>query len=397
VTLVAVVGGGQLGQMLALAGVPLGIRVRALDPDPDCPAHRAAELVVGAYDDPLSLRCLVEGADVVTFEFENVPEAAAHWIERAGKAPLRPGSMALTVGQDRLREKRFLRECGIPVAPFAVIDGEADVAKALEEIGLPAVLKTRRLGYDGKGQAVFRAGEGDPVGAIQRAWRSLGSVACVLERFIPFERELSVIGVRGVDGSVVVYPAVENTHREGMLRLSIAPAAMREGTGTISGEPHATMVGHVHRLLDALGYVGALCLEFFEAQGAVVANEFAPRVHNSGHWTIEGAVTSQFENHLRAVLGLPLGDTQARGHAAMVNLIGSAPPLSALLALPGAVHLYGKSPRRGRKVGHVTVTGRSQGEVDERRLAVERAVELAEEQASGRRGAVTSASASGGA
>jgi len=378
VTLVAVVGGGQLGQMLALAGIPLGVRLRALDPDPECPAHRAAALIVGAYDDPAALRRLVAGADVVTFEFESVPGAAAAWIEQARGAPLRPGSRALIIGQDRLHEKRFLRECGIPVAPFAAIEHEGDAAAALEEIGLPAVLKTRRLGYDGKGQVVLRAAEPDPIGAILRAWRALGSVPCVLERFIAFRRELSMIGVRGLDGEIAVYPASENLHREGILRLSIAPASPCGSSESDFLELQRAMTGHVCRLLEALDYVGVLCIEFFEHEGVAVANEFAPRVHNSGHWTIEGSVTSQFENHLRAVLGLPLGQTLMRGHAAMVNLVGSAPRIEEILALPGAaVHLYGKSPRRGRKVGHITLTAGSRRELDERLPVVQALIDAA--------------------
>ena len=351
-TLVAVVGGGQLGRMLALAGYPLGLRFRFLDPDRDAPAGQIAEQVVGPYDDPAALARLVEGAAVTTYEFENVPHGATRWLEErarmhaGGFDGVFPSSRSLAIAQDRIAEKTFFRECGIPVAPFAAIGEGDELDRAAAEVGFPAVLKTRRLGYDGKGQCAVRERSG-----LAAAWERLGRVPCSLEQFVPFEREVSVLACRGRDGHIVTYSLVENVHVDGILRTSRVPA----GGGAALAD-HAA--AHVRRVLEALDHVGMLCIEFFVRDGALLANEMAPRVHNSGHWTIEGAVTSQFENHLRAVLGLPLSDPSARGAAAMVNLIGATPALDAMLAVRGAsVHLYGKSPRAGRKVGHVTVVG----------------------------------------
>jgi 5-(carboxyamino)imidazole ribonucleotide synthase len=332
---VAVVGGGQLGLMLGLAGARLGLRFRFLDPAPDAPAGRVGELLVGAYDDQELLQRLVDGADAVTFEFENLPAEAA-------PARLLPSAAALAAGQDRLAEKRLFRALGIGTAPFVPVDDRKALGAALAEIGLPAVLKTRRLGYDGKGQALLRtAADADA------AWEALGGVPLLLEGFVPFERELSVLAVRTADGECAYWPLTENTHREGILRLSRAPAAPElQGEGERLAEA----------VLAELEHVGVLAIELFEHEGRLLANELAPRVHNSGHWTIEGAATSQFENHLRGILGLPLGSTAPLAPAAMVNLIGAVPDLRELLAVPGAhVHVYGKAPRAGRKVGHVTL------------------------------------------
>lgn len=332
--LVGCIGGGQLGRMLALAGAPLGVRLRFLDPAPDACAGHVGELVVGAYDDPELLAELAEGADVVTFEFENVPVAAASAVGAV------PGARALEEGQDRLREKELFRRLGIPTARFGTLD----------ETGVPALVKTRRLGYDGKGQRRVDAVEalaGDELA----------------EEIVPFERELSIVAVRGRTGETRCYPLAENVHRDGILRVSRAPAT---DAPQLEAEAIATC------LLDELDYVGVLAVELFQVGGSLLANEFAPRVHNTGHWTIDGATTSQFENHLRAVLGLPLGSTEALAPSVMVNLIGGIPPLEALLALPSAhLHLYGKEPRPGRKVGHVTLVGAS----DE---TIAAAIELAE-------------------
>ena len=381
-TLVAVVGGGQLGQMLALAGIPLGLRFRFLDPDRGCPAGRVGELVVGAYDDPEALRALTRGAAVVTFEFENVPAAAAAWLaERQGEGapPLRPPARSLEVGQDRVVEKSFFRSVGIPTAPFAAVDCADDAVGAVALVGLPAVLKTRRMGYDGKGQRVLMPDGGSPAEQVVSAWRTLGGVPCVLEAFVNFRREVSSIGVRGLDGAVAVYPLVRNVHCGGILRTSRAPADDPDaGQPSLASTMQAGVAAaaHTRRLLEALDHVGTLCIEFFDvgpsAQGGLLANEFAPRVHNSGHWTIEGAATSQFENHLRAILGWPLGDTAVRGQAAMVNLIGDLPPREELLAVPGAaLHLYGKDSRPGRKLGHVTVVAASAEELQVRLAVLE--------------------------
>ena len=327
-TVVSCLGGGQLGRMLALAGIPLGLRFRFLDPSPDACAGEVGELFVGAYDDEALLDRLADGAAAVTYEFENVSVGAARRIGAV------PGPSALEVGQDRLREKELFRRLGIPTARFG----------DLSETGLPAIVKSRRLGYDGKGQRVIRVAE--PLSADELA-----------EELVPFSRELSLIAVRARDGAVAFYPLVENVHREGILRVSRVPAV---------GASEDVAQGYARRLLEELDYVGVLALELFEVDGTLLANEFAPRVHNSGHWTIDGAVTSQFENHLRAILALPLGSTEALGPCAMVNLVGAIPPLELLLALPGAhVHVYGKKPRQGRKVGHVTFVGASEETIAE--------------------------------
>jgi 5-(carboxyamino)imidazole ribonucleotide synthase len=313
---VGVIGGGQLGRMLALAGIPLGLSFRFLDPSPDAPAGAVGELLVGPYDDPELLDRLADGADVVTYEFENVP------VEAARRAGALPDARALEDSQDRLLEKRLFRRLGIPTAP---IDDEVTT--------FPALLKTRRLGYDGKGQRPVETRPGPDPGQV-------------LEGLVPFDRELSLLAVRGRDGDTRFWPLVENVHEGGILRASRAPAA---------GAPQARAEEYGRRLLDELGYVGVLALELFDVGGELVANELAPRVHNTGHWTIEGSATSQFENHLRAILGLPLGPTDARP-SLMLNLIGVTPDAADVLGVPGAhLHLYGKEPRPGRKLGHVTL------------------------------------------
>lgn len=306
--------------MLGLAGRELGVQLRFLDPSADACAGEVGELLVGGYDDPELLDALAAGADAVTFEFENVPVAAA---ERVGAVP---GSAALEEGQDRLREKQLFRRLAIPTAPFGT----------LADTGVPAIVKTRRLGYDGKGQR--RLDSPGPLGADELA-----------EGLVAFDRELSIVAVRGRDGETRFWPLAENVHRDGILRVSRAPAA---------NAPQREAESIARALLDELDYVGVLAVELFEVAGTLLANEFAPRVHNTAHWTIDGAETSQFENHLRAVTGLPLGPTAALGPSVMVNLIGGVPPLDELAALPEAhVHLYGKEPRPGRKVGHVTLVG----------------------------------------
>jgi 5-(carboxyamino)imidazole ribonucleotide synthase len=317
-TLVGCIGGGQLGRMLALAGAPLDVRLRFLDPASDACAGEVGELIVGAYDDPACLARLADGAAAVTYEFENVPVEAAHSVGAV------PGARALELGQDRLVEKELFRGLGIGTAPFG----------SLQSVGVPALVKSRRLGYDGKGQRLVEAQE--RIGEDELA-----------EGVVPFERELSIVAVRRSSGDTAFYPLAENEHRGGILALSRAPAA---------DAPQRAAEAIASRLLDELEYVGVLAVELFEVGGELLANEFAPRVHNTGHWTIDGAATSQFENHLRAILGLPLGSTAAHGASVLVNLVGTLPPLEGLLALPGAhVHLYGKEPRPGRKLGHVTL------------------------------------------
>jgi 5-(carboxyamino)imidazole ribonucleotide synthase len=341
--LVGILGGGQLGQMLALAGLPLGIRCRTLDPASNPPAALAAETVRGDFGDPEALHRFRQGLDLVTYEWESVPLATVEAL--AANLPVYPSPAALGVAQDRLYEKTLFQQLAIPTPGFATVDSREDLNKGLKALGLPAVLKTRRLGYDGKGQFVIRDhAEADA------AWATLGSVPLILEQFIQFDREVSLLAVRDRQGTAAFYPLVENRHRDGILRLSLAPAS------GWTPQRQAAAEAYGRRLLDALQYVGVLATEFFEKDGQLLANEMAPRVHNSGHWTIEGAVTSQFENHLRAVLGLPLGATAALGSWAMLNLLGTTPPLAALLAEPTArVHLYGKAPAPARKLGHVTL------------------------------------------
>jgi 5-(carboxyamino)imidazole ribonucleotide synthase len=340
---VGILGGGQLGWMLGRAGDPLGIRCRFLDPSAEAPAARAGELVVGAYDDPAALDRFAAGLALATYEFENVPVAAAARL--AERVPVLPPPRALEVAQDRAAEKTFFESAGIPVAPWRPVATRAELGRALDALGCPAVLKTRRLGYDGKGQHVLRA----PADADE-AWRRLGGVPAILEGFVRFDRELSVLAVRGRDGATACYPLVENQHADGILRRSLAPAPGAAPALQAQAEAYA------RRVLAMLDYVGVLAIELFEAGGRLLANEMAPRVHNSGHWTIEGAETSQFENHLRAVAALPLGSTAPRGVSAMINLIGAVPDPAAVLDVPGAhLHLYGKAPRPGRKLGHVTV------------------------------------------
>ena len=342
-TTVGVLGGGQLGRMLALAGLSLGMRFRFLEPAEESPAGQVAERVVGSFDDPECLDRFAEGLDLVTYEFENVPAAAVRRL--AGRVPVYPPPAALEVSQDRLAEKALFQRLCIPTTTHAAVDTRAGLEDAAARLGYPAVLKTRRMGYDGKGQTVLRV----PADA-ERAWRLLGKYPLILEEFIAFDREVSQLSVRGRDGAVVFYPLVENHHDHGILRWSLAPAP------GVTPELQARANDYAVRVLRELDYVGVLAIEFFLRGDELIANETAPRVHNSGHWTIEGAETSQFENHLRAIAGWPLGSTAPVGCSAMLNLIGDAPDTAALLALPGAhVHLYGKAPRRGRKIGHVTV------------------------------------------
>ena len=344
----AILGGGQLAWMLALAAKPLGVSVAVLDPSPEAGAGRVAEHVVAAYDDPAGLDEVSAGADVVTYEFENVPAAALTRLVEHG-VPVLPSPRSLAVTQDRLSEKRLLAELGIAVAPHAAIDDPVDVETALAQVGAPGILKTRRLGYDGKGQVRVRTAD-----ELAPAVAELGGSDLIYEGLVEFSRELSVVVARGTDGSIEVYTPVENEHRDGILALTLAPAP------NLAPELAASAQAAAIAVAEALDHVGVLCVELFETAEGIVANEIAPRVHNSGHWSIEGAETSQFENHVRAVLGMPLGDASVRGVSAMVNLVGGVPPVAQLEAIAGAtVHLYGKEPRKGRKLGHVTIVAGS--------------------------------------
>jgi len=361
---IGILGGGQLGRMLALAGYPLGHGFVFLDAAPEALTGLGDHLVA-PVDDPRALADLAARVDVVTYEFENVPVAAARTL--AARVPVFPPPEALEVSQDRLVEKTLFARLGIPTAPFAAVDSPAALARAVAEVGLPALLKTRRLGYDGKGQVVLETQD-----QVASAWTALGGTPCIVEGFVRFTRELSVLAVRGRDGAATCYPLAENRHEGGILRRSLAPAPALAPAVGAQAEQFA------RALLEHLGYVGVLALELFEVDGRLLANEMAPRVHNSGHWTIEGAETSQFENHVRAVTGMPLGSTAPLGCAAMLNLIGCWPEPSTILAVPGAhLHLYGKAPRPGRKTGHVTLRCDDPAILRERVAAVERLIAAA--------------------
>lgn len=355
-TTVGILGGGQLARMMALAGAPLGLRFLVLDATPDACAGQFAPMLEADYRDQAGLAEFADRVDVATFDFENVPAESARWL--AERVPVFPNPRALAVAQDRLAEKTLFRELGIPVPEFATVDSREDLDAALATVGTPCILKTRRLGYDGKGQ--FRIKSPDDAGA---AWEALGaqagSVGLILEGFVAFQRELSVVAVRGRDGELRAWPLTENWHDHGILSASLAPA---------NADPmlEAQALDTARRVAEALDYVGVFALELFLKDGVLVANEMAPRVHNSGHWTIEGAETSQFQNHLRAVLGLPLGSTRAVGHAVMLNWIGEMPDAAPVLAeASGHWHDYGKSPREGRKVGHATLRADSPAELAE--------------------------------
>ncbi len=341
---IGILGGGQLGRMLVLAGAPLGLNFKILDPAADAVAGQIAPLLCEDINDVPSLMWFSKGLDAVTYEWENVPVQSARYL--AERVPVFPPVGALEVASDRLREKTFFRENKVPTPAFLSVETRGELERAVGEIGLPCVLKTRRFGYDGKGQFVLKTARD-----VEKAWADLGGVPLILEAFVAFEREVSLLAVRGRDGEKRFYPLVENEHRGGILRLSVAPAPHGSPELQTQAENYAA------KLLDELDYVGVLALELFQVGDELLANEIAPRVHNSGHWTIEGAVCSQFENHLRAVAGLPLGSTEMRGKcAAMVNLIGSLPPLCEVLKIAGAhAHFYGKEAKPGRKVGHITL------------------------------------------
>ncbi|MEZ6233069.1 MAG: 5-(carboxyamino)imidazole ribonucleotide synthase [Phycisphaerales bacterium] len=365
---VGVLGAGQLGRMLALAGLAMGVRLRFLDPAcagaEGCPCDGLGEIVPGGFDDQAALDRLADVCDVVTLEFENVPVEAVEYL--SDQVKVRPAATALRTAQDRLLEKRAFAACGVAtnttVAWDAATQGRDDLLAALNAVGLPAIVKTRRMGYDGKGQARIAT-----VSDVDRAIGSLPSVPLLVESCVAFRRELSIVGVRSAAGKSRFYPLVENTHEHGILRRTVAPAPGVAPALQTSAENAAKSI------MDHLGYVGVMALELFEDQdGTLLANEIAPRVHNTGHWTIEGAATSQFENHLRAILGWSLGETEPVGHSVMVNLIGERPDAADLLAIPGAsYHWYGKAVRPGRKVGHVTVNARSAAEAEHRAQQVE--------------------------
>lgn len=358
---IGVVGGGQLGQMLQIAGLPLGIEVSCYDPSPESPARVPGPLVVGATD-IYDMADWAKAQDVLTYEFENFPPPLISALNEF--KPLFPAVNALTTAQDRWAEKKAFTALDIPVGPFRPASTKEDVVQAIDDLDYPVIVKTRTGGYDGKGQARIND-EAD----LAKVDELVAHGDVIVEQVIEFDYEVSVIGVRDRRGNIEIYPVTRNEHRDGILRTSIAPAG-------VSAFIDSTTAASITALLKHFEYVGVLALEMFVQGDRVMANEMAPRVHNSGHWTIEGAETSQFENHLRAVAGLPLGTTRARAHSAMVNLIGTVPATEDLLRVPGAaVHLYGKSPRPGRKLGHVTVTGGSALEVSERVKLLEKLVD----------------------
>jgi 5-(carboxyamino)imidazole ribonucleotide synthase len=342
---IGIIGAGQLGRMLALAGYPLGLRFVFLDQSGDAPGAQVGRIIQGAFDDPVKLAELAQEVDVVTFDVENVPVGAVEPI--AAAKPFLPPVKALGASQDRLHEKTLFRQLKIPTPPFMAVDSIEDLRAAVAQIGLPGVLKTRRLGYDGRGQFYLRK-----PADVEMAWQALGTVPLIYEGFVNFAREVSIIGVRSTRGETLFYPLSANTHSEGILRYSVAPyrsASLQKQAET-----------YMRKLLKHLDYAGVLTIEFFVQGGKLIANEMAPRVHNSGHWTIEGAQTSQFENHVRAILGLPLGSTRPNGHSAMMNFIGSIPELGNILRVSGVhFHSYGKEPRPNRKLGHCTVNAAS--------------------------------------
>ena len=364
-TTVGILGGGQLARMMALAGAPLGLRFLVMDQVADACAAQFVPLLQADYTDQKALAEFAAKVDVVTFDFENVPAESAQWL--ANKVPVFPSPRALAVAQDRIAEKSLFQDLGIATPRFSAVASRPDLDRALAEIGAPCILKTRRLGYDGKGQ--YRLATRDDADA---AWAALGAqadtVGLILEGFVAFQRELSVVAVRGRDGSFRAWPLTQNWHASGILSASLAPA---EASPALIDQA----LSHARVLAEELDYVGVFALELFERDGQLLANEMAPRVHNSGHWTIEGAECSQFENHLRAVLGLPLGSCEARGRACMLNWVGELPEANAALAVAGVHwHDYGKSPRAGRKVGHATAVAENARGLESQLIALGQAL-----------------------
>lgn len=355
---IGILGGGQLGRMLGLAGIPLGLRFVFLDPAPDACAAATGELLQAGFSDTGAARDLAARVDVATFDFENVPETTARALQEI--RPLYPAPDALGASQDRLSENELLSGLGIQVPSWFKVSSRTDLLEGLDALGYPAVLKTRRLGYDGKGQAVLR----DPED-LERAWQKLGDSELILESFVPFELECSMVAVRALNGDTKIWPLIRNVHSNGILMLSL-PGVFDQTLQSKAAEKMQTLLEH-------FDYTGVLTMEFFLLDGELLVNEFAPRVHNSGHWTIDGSSCSQFENHLRAVAGLPLGEPEMTGHSIMFNWIGEMPNQEKAMAIPGLHwHAYGKSPRPGRKIGHATLTAETMEElkINASRLAV---------------------------
>lgn len=349
-SVIGILGGGQLGRMLAVAGAELGFDVHIYDPQPDCPASRvAARSWAAPWNDAGAVQGFADRCDAITYEFENVPVEAVAIAARA--APLRPGARSLELTQDRVVEKNFINEAGVPTVPFAAVEDVADIHEALALTGQPALLKTRRFGYDGKGQAWIHAS-----GDVDAAWKAIGQQPAILEGAARFVRELSVVAARSIDGEVLAYPLSENVHRDGILKTTTAPAPRIDAATQARALEIATAIA------DGLGHVGVFAVELFELEdGTLLVNEIAPRVHNTGHWTMDACPSGQFEQHMRAVAGWPLGEAMPHSSAVMDNLIGDeVDAWPALSADPNArLHLYGKRQTRpGRKMGHVTKLGR---------------------------------------
>jgi 5-(carboxyamino)imidazole ribonucleotide synthase len=363
-TRIGIVGGGQLGRMLGLAGIPLGLEFSFLDANAESPARAVGQLLTGDFADTALMRQFAGGIEALSFDWENASVEAVAEATRGLPLVIAPPLKALAIGQDRINEKRLFEKLGIPTTRHAAIDTLAQLKRATARIGLPGVLKTRRFGYDGKGQAVIRTAE-----ELEGAWAALGGQPLLYEEFVPFELEVSAIGARARDGAEAIYPLSRNWHAHGILRLTMAP--------WLDAGLERQARRHLQAVLAELDYVGVLAIEFFVRKGRLYANELAPRVHNSGHWTIEGAETSQFENHVRAVASLPLGSVAPLGHSAMVNLIGWMPPRDELLAVPGLhLHDYGKHPRPGRKLGHLTLVATRAAERNRRTKALLKALEM---------------------
>jgi 5-(carboxyamino)imidazole ribonucleotide synthase len=351
--------------MLAIAGYQLGLEFRFFDPNSGAPVGQIGQLIAADYGDHAALERFLDGVDVVTYEFESIPVSTVRFV--AERTKVFPPVKALATAQDRLLEKQLFQDLKIPTPPFAAVDNIQDLQRAISRIDYPVVLKTRRMGYDGKGQAVIR-----DAASVDAAWRQLGGTPLLVEKYVEFQHEVSVIGVRNTGGSEVFYPPIENVHSEGILRQSTSPAP------SVTPEVAALAIDYCRRVMDRLQYVGVLALELFSVDGTLLANEMAPRVHNSGHWTIEGAETSQFENHLRAVLSMPLGVTTTRGTSVMFNIIGHIPPVERVVAIEGAhLHLYGKAPTEKRKLGHITLVGQTPVSLERRASELRLALGLA--------------------
>ena len=349
---IGVLGGGQLGRMLALAGYPLGLEFVFYDHNPEACAGQVGKLVVGEFNDKAQLRAFAHQVDLVTVEFENIPLAALEHV--AQFVPVFPGPLAVGATQDRLDEKQLFESLRIPTPEFYAVEDAESLADIATRHNDTLVVKSRRFGYDGKGQLLLDSPE-----LATKAWKALGSVPLIAEQRIQFNREVSIIAVRNRSGEIEFYPLTENLHKQGILRRS--QVSLHDPLQSMAED-------YAQRVMKELNYVGVLAFEFFDCDGGLVANEIAPRVHNSGHWTIEGAAISQFENHLRAIMDWPLGDTSVRARCVMYNIIGEKPDIKMLLKVPDThVHYYGKAPRPGRKLGHITLWGST----EQNALAVE--------------------------